>query len=575
VRTLARRCGFLRENGSERFSQVLAAHRDSVSGIYGGLFLSGDERLREEVDPGIHVFFDRQADPDLLKDMLAERRFINVDAAYENLLILRDGPPRARLTERARRTLGKIAPLLLQEICTAAAPDMALANVERFLCSVGSRTSVYALLAENTGILKVLVSLFGTSEFLSKIFIGHPELLDSMVSSSHAAFHKESRAMVEELNQLLSQGEDFEERLDILRRYRNGEFLRIGLNDLNGRLGQTEIAGQLTALADVCLAAACDMARAELRRFGTPTWRGPDGLLQPASLAIIGMGKLGGRELNYHSDLDIIYIYDHQGVTDGEKQLSNHEYFARLGQKIISVLSTQTREGYVYKLDTRLRPSGNAGPLVTSLDSFRTYHREESQVWERQALTKARVVWGDDDLRQGIDEVIRHSVYGSGIDEEGRREIHRLRMRMEHEIARERAGSYNIKTGRGGMVDVEFVVQYLLLRYGRDCPGIRCATTVEALKAMRSEGLLGEEDFTTLLSGYKFLRRLENRLRLVHDSSINDLGGSRDYLDRLARRLGYDPKLRHPGDALMDEYETITSGIRGVYGAIMEEDEPV
>jgi glutamate-ammonia-ligase adenylyltransferase len=146
---------------------------------------------------------------------------------------------------------------------------------------------------------------------------------------------------------------------------------------------------------------------------------------------------------------------------------------------------------------------------------------------------------------------------------------------MEHEIARERAGSYNIKTGRGGMVDVEFVVQYLLLRYGRDYPGIRCATTLEALKAMRSEGIMEEGDFTTLLTGYKFLRRLENRLRLVHDSSMNDLGGSRDYLDRLARRLGYDPKLRHPGDALMEEYETITSGIRGVYGAIMGEDEPV
>ena len=156
------------------------------------------------------------------------------------------------------------------------------------------------------------------------------------------------------------------------------------------------------------------------------------------------MGKMGGGELNYHSDLDIIYIYDRQGETNGERRISNHEYFAKVGQKIISILTTQTREGYVYKIDTRLRPSGNAGPLVTSLDSFRSYHRDEAQIWERQALTKARVVYGDGALVKGIEEVIRDTVYGAGADESVRKEIHRLRMRMETEIARESAGSYNI-----------------------------------------------------------------------------------------------------------------------------------
>ncbi len=124
------------------------------------------------------------------------------------------------------------------------------------------------------------------------------------------------------------------------------------------------------------------------------------------------MGKLGGGELNYHSDLDIIFVYDHQGYTDGEKQISNHEYFAKLAQKIISILTMQTREGYVYKIDTRLRPSGNAGPLVTSLESFLDYHRKEAQIWERQALTKARVVLGDDRLASQLHDVIRQTVYG-------------------------------------------------------------------------------------------------------------------------------------------------------------------
>jgi len=566
---LARRSGFLSADGGERFRAELEAHRANVSAVYGALFLSRDEKLKEEVQPEIYHFFDRAADPDLLKDMLAERRFKKVDVAYDHLLLLRDGPPRAFLTERARRILEKLGPPLLQEIFASPDPDMAMTNLERFLCAVGSRSTFYALLAENREVLKLIVSLFGMSEFLSKIFIGHPELLDSMVARSFASSVKERAVMEQELTDMLARAVDFEEQLDVLRRYRHEEFLRIGMNDIYGKVGQTEIATQLTNLADVCLGAACGIARQELARFGRPLYREPDGSEHEAGLAVIGMGKMGGMELNYHSDLDIIYIYDHQGQTDGAKQISNHEFFAKLGQKIIMILTTQTREGYVYKLDTRLRPSGNAGPLVTSLDSFKAYHRDEAQIWERQALTKARVVLGGEGLRQGIDQIIRHTVYGFSADEAARAEIHRLRMRMENEIAREKDGSYNIKTGRGGMVDVEFIVQYLLLKHGHSFPDMRSNNTLVSLKAMRGTGIVADDDCETLLSGYKFLRRLENRLRIVHDYSMNDLGGSQEYLDMLARRLGYDPKLRHPGAILMKEYERITEGIRGVYDRIL------
>ncbi|WP_306535671.1 bifunctional [glutamate--ammonia ligase]-adenylyl-L-tyrosine phosphorylase/[glutamate--ammonia-ligase] adenylyltransferase [Geobacter sp.] len=572
---LARRSGYLRKDGLEKFREVLEGHRSSVAAIYGGLFLSRDEKLKEEVRPEIYVFFDHSADPDLIKDMLAERRFENVDAAYANLLLLRDGPPRAHLTERSRRLLEQISPLLLQEIFASPDPDMALNNLERFLCAVGSRSSFYALLAENREILKLLVTLFATSELLSKIFIGHPELLDSLVSRSSASYMKDRETMEAELEGMLAAAADYEERLDILRRYRNEEFLRIGLNDIYGKLGQSELTYQLTGIAEVCLSAACRMAKKELARFGRPMYRDTDGDLRQAHFAMVAMGKMGGNELNYHSDLDIIYIYDQQGEThDGDKQISNREYFAKLGQKIISILTTATREGYVYKIDTRLRPSGNAGPLVTSLESFRTYHQEEAQIWERQALTKARVVFGDERLRRQIEEVLRGTVYGSGADETVRREIHRLRTRMEVELAKEKEGSYNIKTGRGGIVDIEFMVQYLQLRHGVNLPEIRSTNTLLALKAMRLCGVLTEVESATLQSGYKFLRRLENRLRLIHDYSINDLGGPREYLDKLARRLGYDPKLRHPGDLLMREYEETTEAIRGIYERILGGENP-
>ena len=569
MRALARRCGFLRADGALRFVEALEAHRRSVSEIYGDLFLSRDQRIKEEVLPEVYFFFDTKAEPDLIKDMLAERHFEHPDAAYENLLVLRDGPPRLNLTERGRRILEKIAPLFLQEIFVSPDPDLALANLERFLAAIRTRSSFYALLAENRDILKLLTSMFGMSEFLSKIFIGHPELLDSMITRGYAYLRKERATMARELDTVLSQADGFEEQLDAMRRYRHEEFLRIGMNDIHGKMGQPEVALQLTNLAEICLDSACCMATKELFRYGRPWVTEADGTRREASFAIVAMGKLGGFELNYHSDLDIIYIYDGQGMTDGEKSITNREYFAKLGQKIIMILTSQTREGYVYKIDTRLRPSGNAGPLVASLESFQSYHGTESQIWERQALTKARVTYGAPRLRAAIERVIARAVYGFGADEMVKNEIHRLRMRMETELAKETTGSYNIKTGRGGMVDVEFVVQYLQLSFGHQYLELRNCNTLGALEAVRQLDLLPGADCQALADGYHFLRRLENRLRIIHDYSMNDLGGPLRYLNKLARRLGYDAQLKNPGQVLMADYERVTSAVRAVYEKVL------
>ncbi len=568
---LARRSGFMRNNALERFQETLLIHRQRVSAIYGSLFYNREEQLQQQqTKPETLYLLDTRAEPDMVKDMLAERRIEDVEKAFENLSILRTGPVRGNITERSRRIHAQIAPVFLEALLESPDPDMALNNAERFLGAIAGRISFYALLAENQETIRLLARLFGTSAFLSKILIGHPELLESMLSRSYASMLKPREVMDEELSSLLLQTEDFEDRLDVLRRYRNEEFLRIGLNDIHGHLGQGSIALQLSSLAEVCLVAAYNLATVELTRFGQPCYQ-DDTQNHTADLAIVAMGKLGGQELNYHSDLDIIFIYDHQGFTNGNKQISNHEYFAKLAQKLISILSTQTREGYVYKLDTRLRPSGNAGPLVTSLESFLSYHRNEAQIWERQAMSKARVVIGEPKLKTSIDVVIRQMLYGVSLGDDGRQEIHRLRMRMENEIAKETEGSYNIKTGRGGMVDVEFIAQYLQLRHGCNFPELRIQNTVTALKELQTIGIISSKDLEILVNGYKFLRKLENRLRLLHDHSINALSGDTKYLDKLARRLGYDSKLRYPGKELMDDYEVTTEGIRNVYDRILGE----
>jgi [glutamine synthetase] adenylyltransferase / [glutamine synthetase]-adenylyl-L-tyrosine phosphorylase len=574
MRALARRCGFADE---EAFRSELERHRQGVAAIFHDLFYSEEER-RDEVRPEIALLFDRGVDSDLVKDLLEEKGFRNPDGAYECLLTLRDGPAHAHLTQRSRRQLERIAPQFLQEVIDSPEPDMAMLNLERFLSALRARATFFALLAENREIIKVLVSLFATSQFLSRIFIQHPEILDYLVSGSYAVFLKDRAAMAKELAELLALASDYEEKLEVLRRYRKEEFLRIAMSDLQGHMAQEEGTLQLSALAEVLLQQALAIAREELLpRFGLPWSKGEDGSEQQTAFAIIGMGKLGGQELNYHSDLDIIFIYQGEGETrpaaaaDSERfrPLSNQEYFSKLAQRTISVLTLMTREGYVYQIDTRLRPSGNQGPLVTSLSAYQRYHQASAQSWERQALAKARVVAGPEAFARQIAESNCRIVYQQPLPANLREEIFRLRARMETEIAREGSEHFNIKTGRGGMVDVEFIAQYLQLLHGGSRPKLRQANTLAVLRALREEALLGEKDFLVLDSGYRFLRRLENRLRLVHDQSINELSGERAYLVKLARRLGYPDRPRRPDEVFLEEYRAVTEKIRAVFERLL------
>ncbi|PLY02956.1 MAG: bifunctional [glutamate--ammonia ligase]-adenylyl-L-tyrosine phosphorylase/[glutamate--ammonia-ligase] adenylyltransferase [Desulfuromonas sp.] len=567
---LARRSGFTtREAFEERLEEV----REAVSAIYRELFYAPEEEEAQQIRPEIRYMLDADAEADMVKDLLEERGFSNPDAAYEILLILRNGPAHKPLTERVQRLLDRIAPTMLQEVVDSSNPEMALLNLEKYLLSLRARGAFFALLAENREIIRLLVKLFSSSQFLSRIFIQHPEILDSLVSSNYAQLDKGLEAMQQELAKLL-EGRDYEECLDLLRRYRNEEFLRIALNDLGGGLKQGEGARQLSWLAEVCLEKAVEMARSELLpRFGLPFCGDTQGDEHLATFAILGMGKLGGCELNYHSDLDIIFMYEGEGETravEGSdpqrfRQVSSHEYFAKLAQRIISVLTLVTREGKVYEIDTRLRPSGNQGPLVTSLKAFNTYHQESAQLWERQALTKARVVYGDAEFAARIEGLIDELVYKRPLPEDVREEIVRIRGRMENEIARENKSHLNIKTGRGGMVDVEFIVQYMQLLHGGRLPEVRGTNSLLSLIAMRDSGVLDREEFETLSNGYRFLRRLENKLRILHDSSMNELSGDPEKLLRLAQRLGYQEGAERADRVFMDDYHRITEAIRALF----------
>ncbi|HSD11484.1 MAG TPA: DUF294 nucleotidyltransferase-like domain-containing protein, partial [Candidatus Binatia bacterium] len=421
-----------------------------------------------------------------------------------------------------------------------------------FISAIGARTSFLALLEQNPETLRLLVGLFGSSRYLSNFFLRHPELLDNLVRADLAVVRKDRAALEGSLESVLASAHDYETELDALRRFHNEELLRIGVNDIHGLLEAPDVEEELSALAEVCLDGALEIAlRALAERHGEP----------PGRFAAIGMGTLGRRALSYNSDLDLIFVYD--GAHTSAAGLTVREYYTKLAQRLMVVLQLTTREGYVYKIDTRLRPSGSHGPLVSSLDGFREYHRLSSALWERQALISARGVSGDRSLIDEVEGVTEGFVYGKGLSVEDAAEIARLRSRMEHELARESAGRWDLKTGRGGMVDVEFVTEALQLRHGHDHPRVRLRKTEEALDALRAEGLLEEAHHRGLVDGYRFLRRVESRLRIERDQAVHSLEHEDSKLAALARRIGYDGP--DAGARLLRDVQTTRERIRRIY----------
>jgi len=302
------------------------------------------------------------------------------------------------------------------------------------------------------------------------------------------------------------------------------------------------------------------------KKYGTPSYQ-EEGEMKESCMSVIALGKFGGEELNFHSDLDILFIFSHMGETvveereKGEKRcISNQEYFARLAQRFISNLPTITKEGFVYKVDMRLRPSGTAGPLVTSFDAFRQYYLQNAWLFEKQALIRARPVAGDREFGKEVVTWINRFVYESPIPDDLGEKIRELRSRMEKELGKEREGVYNVKFGKGGLIDVEFLTQYLQILTGKDNPSVRSPNTLKALYELKKEGALNEGDFEVVNGGYRFLREIEVRLRLLHDTSVERFQPD----DRGLKLLHYESV-----SEFEKEYREKTGAIREVYEKIL------
>ena len=566
-RALARRLGYRRKGAQterEQFWRDYRRRTKNVRGMFDRLFYRAQKEIEHDAASAAGSVWNDLDRREVVVRELLEAGFVDPVKAYENLLAVRDGevyqPPSAKRL-KVMRLLG---PALMNEIINSSAPDRALLNLAEFSHRIGGRTGFLTLLAENPETMRLLITLFAQSQFLTDLFLNRPELIDTLIRVDLTRIAKTKEEMIAELCAAIAEHDDIEAKLNALRRHKTEEFIRIGLHDLGGALDLVKVLVQLSDLADACLQTALEMTLADLAgKHGSP----PRG-----QFSIIGGGKLGGREIDYNSDLDLIFVYDAHAEATSGSGLAAHEYYVRVGQKLLTYLSAPTEEGIAYKIDIQLRPSGKAGPLVSSLDAFREYHRTSSQLWERQALIKTRYVAGDAPLGKEVEKITQGFAYGRGLRREEVGEIHRLRMRMERELAGEDETRFNLKKGRGGLVDIEFVTQMLQLTHGHRLAKLRRRETLGALHALRDEKILKHDEYHVLADGYLFLRRLDHRLRLERDQSIDAFEAAPERLESVAHALGY----RHgaglvtrskakSGAKLLSDYQARRERIRSCY----------
>ncbi len=557
---VARMMGF---KETEAFTAELKRITESVHEVFRGLFYSSSPV--DEVDGNVISLFNPETDDTEQRGLLQAMGFKDPAAALGNLELLRKGPPGLRRTSaRGRAVFERAAPFLLSKVLAAPNPDMALKHLEKFISRAGASSARYALLVENPHIAEKLINIFGSSEFLSEGITERPENLDLLLSQELSTPCKTEEGFLKafEDEHSLFADKGLEGALDAMRRVRNNEVLRIGLNHLAGTITPTEVSEQMTLLAEAALHRALLVARSELKkRYPVP---------KGARFAVIGLGKLGARELGYGSDLDIIFIYTPGEQRENiENSISEHEFFVKLCQRIISALTVKTREGAVFEVDTRLRPSGSAGPLVIASPAFIKYHSTSTALWERQAFIRARYVAGDKVLGREAVREVQELLYRNPLKRADIEEMLAIRKRMEVEIGKESATRYNFKTGRGALVDIEFLTQALQLHFGGRDKKLRTPGTMEALEALVRGGYMEEADYEFLKRAYGFFRGIEFAQRIKHNRAETFLSKDPEKVSALARTLGCGAhgaeNKESEGGRLLEKYSAITSGVRKIY----------
>ena len=511
-RRIAHMMGYGGEEAWKELSAELEGRRSRVHSIFERFF--SPVRAEEEL-----VYLEEEE----LERVLLAHGFRDITRAMRNIRHLAEGKAFEHPSPETRALFSRLLPLLLEAASKTANPDWALDHIEA-LASVQSegRKTFYAFLLENEGVLDLLMRIFGSSAYLAHHLVAHPELMDYLADPGFIYSLSPLEEMEEELERDVEREglHSFAARLEGLRRWKHREILRIGMGDLFAGFPIQKVTHMWSKVADVVV-----------RRVWS--WSG----MEEAPMCLLALGKWGGKELTYHSDLDFVFI-----SRDGDPSLNTGAV------DLVRALSAVTAEGVLFKVDLRLRPHGSHGEMIYPLRDFLRYMERSAQLWERQAMLKVRPIAGEGSFLEEAVEAIHRWVYESPLPRDAGEQIWKMRLRMERELA-PGGDPYHIKYSPGGLVDLEFLVQYWQLLWGGDHPQVRKTSTLGALARMALMGLVDGGTYKRVREGYLFLRRLENRLRVVYDVPSSTIPRGEGERGLLARSLGYAR-----GDQLLGAY---------------------
>jgi glutamate-ammonia-ligase adenylyltransferase len=439
---------------------------------------------------------------------------------------LRNAPVLSRLSRDAHARLQALMPVLLGEIAVCGTPAETLARSNALLLSIAQRSVYLALLAEHPQALRRLVELFTASPWIANQIVRHPLLLDELLDARTLYSPLDQQELQLEIDRLLGRqgADDLEENMDSLRNFRQQQVLRVAASDILDRFPIAEVSNRLTYIAETCVRAALRLACHDLEaRHGTP--RCVDrGIERAARFAILGYGKLGGLELSYSSDLDLVFMHDSRGErqqTTGPKVIENAVFFRRLAQRFIHLLSTPTPAGIAYVVDLRLRPDGDSGLIAPSVEAFAEYQRNSAWTWEHQALVRARCIAGESDLCHQFERVRAETLCLARDPAELAGQIVAMRDRMRAELDSADTAVFDLKQGVGGITDIEFMVQYGVLRWAHAQPGlVKFTDNLRLLELLERFGFWPESMCRQLHDAYFAYRAEVHRLALLEKPAV-------------------------------------------------------
>jgi glutamate-ammonia-ligase adenylyltransferase len=463
--------------------------------------------------------FDLEAEPHSWESQL--RQFADPSAITQMLSELAESVYYRRLDETGRRRLCELLPRLLGALAWRDNAALTLARLLQILEMIGGRTVYLALLNENSIALRRLIELCARSQFLADQVAAHPLLLDELLDERLSEALPSREQFSAELSVRLEAiaAEDPERQIEILRQFQRAALFRVAVADLTGVLPLMKVSDRLTDIAELIVQAALRLAWGQISaRHGLPQCESPGEARRQATMIVVGYGKLGGLELGYGSDLDLVLLHDSTGEvqrTDGAQPIDNTLFFQRLGQRLVHLLTTHTSAGRLYEVDTRLRPAGNRGLLVQSLQGFTEYEFSEAWTWEHQSLLRARAIVGEEQPRAQFEaariSVLRKAVRRADL----KQEVRNMRSRMRENLSRAKPGQFDLKQDAGGVADLEFLVQYWVLNWADLYPEIILfSDNIRQLESLASGNLVPQARVDFLVNTYRSYRARIHHLSL-------------------------------------------------------------